>query len=106
LLHDIRTASDVSIIDSSREAMTCLLAAKFHQDGKATEKKDLGALVKMMEEDRPGDSVAGLANVIARLHSRRKVAEAYRALRSVDSQDAELTVNAVSYVIKEFKWTK
>ncbi len=54
LLHDIRAASDVSIIDSSREAMTCLLAAKLHQDGKETEKKDLGVLVKIMEENRLG----------------------------------------------------
>jgi hypothetical protein len=106
LLRDIRTASDESIVDSSREVMTCLLSAKLNVGGGVKKGKDLGQLVALLEESTPRASTASLAHVIARLHPRRKLAEVHQGFRRVDSQDAELSVNAVSFVLKEFGWAK
>lgn len=109
LADDYRRAGPESVIDRAREAATAILSTYLQNAGDASANgKDLGDLVKKLEETKPNEGriLACAAEIPQRLHSRGKNAEKEKRdnLRSIRQQDAELAVQCVGTMLCELRW--
>jgi hypothetical protein len=70
--------------------------------------KDLGPLVRRVRGDPHRCTVvAGLGEMIARLHSRGKVNERQtKGYRLSPEEDAEASVHAIGLILREFGWAR
>lgn len=90
-----------SVIDHCRDVVTSILSAVL--DIKKEDRKDLGALIKLMVENKK--VVVGCAEVINRLHPRRKPNEHEKhGLIELSGQDADFAVQCTFMIIKELRW--
>jgi hypothetical protein len=94
-----------SIVDLARGATQWSLGvwlADKHGDPELR-KKDLGALIKLMEEDKGKD----VAMLVGRFHSRAKPNEQERyESRPVSEQDAEFALASVGLLLRELGWAR
>ncbi|MEK6211444.1 MAG: hypothetical protein AABM64_13920 [Pseudomonadota bacterium] len=97
------TADAASVAHLARDAAQCCLGswlAERNQDPKIKH-KDLGELVKILEDEHSKSMVS----LLARLHSRAKPNEKERfGTRSVHQGDAEFAVSAVGVLLRELGW--
>lgn len=106
LSDEVHRAGPDSIVNSSREAAcaiinTYLLSNEFLTD----ECKDLGQLVMPLQQKAKKYIVANCADTLAKLHSRTKYTEQENNdLRPVDERDAELAVQSIGIILREFDW--
>ncbi len=97
------TADAGSVAHLARDAAACCLGAWLaKKNGDPTIKhKDLGELVRMLEDEH----TKSMLMLLARLHSRAKPNEKARyGTRSVHQGDAEFAVSAVGMLLRELGW--
>ncbi|MBA4341659.1 MAG: hypothetical protein C0423_05840 [Methylibium sp.] len=97
----------ISVIDQCRNALMVLLGrwlASQSLDSKVVE-LDLGKLVRRIREaPYELNAAAGVAEAVAKLHPRGKANEQEtRGLRLAQEEDAELSVHAVGFVMRELR---
>jgi hypothetical protein len=102
--------SAISAIDQCRNAAVALIGRWLVSNGAESKvlSDDLGALVKRVREDpyRCG-AVAGVGEMIARLHPRGKANEQEtKGYRLAQDEDAEASVHAISFILREFGWAR
>lgn len=102
--------SAVSVIDQCRNAAVVLLGRWMACRGEAEMAMgvDLGKLVRRVRED-PFNlaAVAGMAEMINRLHPRGKASEQEsKGYRLVQDEDAEAAVHAIGFILRELQWAR
>lgn len=102
--------SAVSVIDQCRNAAVVLLGRWMVSHGAVakTLEADLGALVRRVrEEPFCLAAVAGVADMIAKLHPRGKANEQeMKGYRLAQEEDAEASVHAIGFILRELGWAK
>ena len=102
--------SAISVVDQCRNAAVVLLG-RWMVTRKASEKTlelDLGALVKLVRAE-PFNlaAVAGVAEMIAKLHPRGKANEQeVKGYRLAQEEDAEACVHAIGFLMREIGWAR
>lgn len=101
VVDDMYTASSESIVDCCREAASAILGSYLQQPD-----KDLGALVKALDNEKPTKNLTkNLADSIRLFHPRRKSSEQSKlGLRTVTDEDAHLCVMALATILIEIGW--
>ncbi len=103
-IDEVHRSSPVSVIDRARDVATYALLAYFNLRGENV--KDLGALVKKLEEDKKYIG-ANVAKVIAQLHARAKPAEQEKhELHPIREKDADLAVQCVGTLLCEIGFAR
>jgi hypothetical protein len=102
--------SAISAIDQCRNAAVALIGRWLVSNGAESKVlgDDLGALVKRVREEpyRCG-AVAGVGEMIARLHPRGKANEQEtKGYRLAQEEDAEASVHAIGFILREFGWAR
>jgi hypothetical protein len=100
----------ISVVDHCRNAATVIVSRWLVQNGApaAVLSQDLGQLTREIGGS-PHDKlcVQRLCEVIARLHVRGKANEQVaRSLRIPVDEDAELALQALGFIVREFGWAK
>lgn len=102
--------SAISVIEHCRNAAVSLIGRWMVSKGEDVDllSKDLGPLVRRVREDPHRFTVvAGLGEMIARLHSRGKVNERQsKGYRLPQEEDAEASVHAIGFILREFGWAR
>ena len=93
------------VIDACRNAACHMITAKFPESN-PTGEKDLGPIVRWLN-DNEHQTKAAAAGIINRLHSRVKAnAAAQHGTRPVSRQDANLAVDAIAFLLQDFRWAE
>lgn len=102
--------SAISAIDQCRNAAVALIGRWLVSKGEDASLvgKDLGPLVKLVREKPYACSaVAGVGDMIARLHSRGKANEQEtNGYRLSQDEDAEASIHAIGFILREFGWAR
>lgn len=102
--------SPISVIDQCRNAAVVLLGRWMALPGSEAKllELDLGALVRKVREQPYGlAAVAGVGEMIARLHPRGKANEQEtKGLRIPQEEDAEAAVHAIGFIMREIGWAR
>lgn len=103
LLDDVHRAGPESVVDRCRDAASAILCAHL---GEAHKKKDLGPLIRELNNEETKKNIVIAASDIVRIfHVRAKPNEQItRGLRAVREQDAELAVQCVGVILCELGW--
>lgn len=100
----------ISVIDQCRNAAVVLLGRWMAVPGGEAKllELDLGALVRKVRDQPYGlAAVAGIAEMIARLHPRGKANEQEtKGLRLPVEEDAEAAVHAIGFLMREIGWAR
>jgi hypothetical protein len=103
-IDEVHRSSPVSVIDRARDVATLALLAYFNLQKE--EAKDLGKLIKLLEQERLTIAMNS-ANIIARLHARAKPSEQERReLPQIREQDAELAVQCIGIILCEIDFAE
>lgn len=102
--------SPISVIDQCRNAAVVLLGRWMVSHG-ATENTlelDLGMLVRRVREEPFSlAAVAGVAEMIAKLHPRGKANEQEpKGYRLAQEEDAEASVHVIGFILRELQWAR
>lgn len=102
--------SPISVVDQCRNALTVIVSrwmAKKKSDTTLL-REDLGPLAKLLlKPDTALYTVGWVCGLVARLHSRGKdIERIYNDYRIPEEGDAELAVDTVGFVLREFGWAK
>ncbi|WP_244859798.1 hypothetical protein [Nitrosospira sp. NRS527] len=101
-----------SVVDQCRNAATVIISRWMHQQTNSSTpaEKDLGDWIKVIEnhfKDKPKVALCSALKIINRLHPRGKDNEkVLRDLRQITEDDAELTVYAIGFIIREIRWDR
>lgn len=107
LTDDVYKAGSDSIVDRAREAASSIINAFLLEHAHIEKHKDLGQLVKPLQEKAEKHIAANCADTLAKLHSRTKhVEQENKSLRHVSESDAEYAVQSVVTILNEFRWLK
>lgn len=101
--------SAISVIDQCRNAAAVLLGRWMVTQGASakTLESDLGALVRRVRDEFSLTAVAGVGDMIARLHSRGKANEQEtKGYRLAQEEDAEASVHAIGFILRELGWAQ
>lgn len=102
--------SAISVIDQCRNAAVVLLGRWMASRGadEKTVESDLGALVRRIREVPYSlAAVAGVAEMIAKLHPRGKANEQEaKGYRLAQEEDAEACVHAIGFILRELRWAR
>ncbi len=99
--------SPISVIDQCRNAAVVLLSRWMVAEGapEKTLESDLGALVRRARDEFDRPAIAGVAEMVARLHPRGKANEQeVKGYRLAQEEDAEAAVHAIGFIMRELRW--
>ena len=109
LVNDLHVSTAQSIVDHCRDVAEVLLRSKIRQKDSSFNGGELDSLIKRFSEKYPDDFrlISHYSNIIRQFHQRRKTALQDKSnVRPILEEDAELTVNCISSMIRDLGLAK